>query len=158
MPRVMRRSPVKRVRRAPVSTELGPDGLDVMELPLVNTDQKRQLILAHAAARGRVPQPLGFGMYVTAAVAFIAVVAGYALTIGTSIQAQAPADADPLLHAIKKSYTERFSSDRPEVVTPTPPLPAEDVSAEERRLREDALRGAAERLTSETRTSSTNPR
>ncbi len=70
---------------------------------MISSDEKRELILAHAEARSRRPtQNWGMGYYIGIAASCLVVATGWWLTIGTSLRVRLPTEPDQAAQILKE--------------------------------------------------------
>lgn len=71
---------------------------------IVTNDEKRQLILAHAAARAGRSQPWGLGYYVAVAASCLIIVTGWTLTVKSGLRSQIPSQSDSILTTLRVNW------------------------------------------------------
>lgn len=121
-----------------------------MDSSIVTDDEKRQLILAHAAAREGRPENWGLGYYVAVAASCLVVVTGWMLTLGSGIRSQIPSQPDSILKTLRinwEKYGDAVKQSRQSVSAGIDTL-----SQTPSKIQEAALKDAALRLTSQTST------
>src|SRR5574337_1583466 len=102
MPRATRRAPPaqrrpKATRQASVTTE------DLRDEPrMMSEDEKRELILAHAAARANEKGPWGPGYFVAVVASCLVVATGWWMTLNANVRT-VPWPQDPLVQGVSQS-------------------------------------------------------
>jgi hypothetical protein len=112
--------------------------------PIVTGDEKRQLILAHAAAREGRPERWGLGYYVAVAASCLMIVTGWSLTFSSALRSQIPSESDSILTTLRvnwEKYDDALRASRRSLQEGIKTL-----SATEQTVREEALKTAAARI------------
>lgn len=71
---------------------------------LISSDEKRELILAHASSRQARPSNYSIGYYLAVAVSALFVVSGWWLTLGPSLARSVPKGPDSLAESVSKEW------------------------------------------------------
>ncbi len=72
--------------------------------PIVTDDEKRQLILAHAAVREQRRENWGLGYYGAIAASCLVIITGWMLTLGSGLRSQIPNESDSILKTLRLNW------------------------------------------------------
>ena len=102
---------------------------------MLNDEEKRELILAHAAARAHEPREWGIGYAVGLLATILIVVTGWVLTFERNLRVQLPTTQDSLVSGTKERVETILQN------APTPKQVTDSVEAQ-RRAYEAAIKAA----------------